>query len=152
MNRIKLPCVLLLLLGFAGATPAAEITAQALTSAPLVDGVVVSDVAWRSVSPASDFTQVTPDEGQPATQKTEVYVGFTEDTLYIGAVLYDTEPDRIIVSDNRRDADLEDTDSFLMILDSYLDRKNGFVFGTNVGGAEYDGQVTNEGTSGFGSG
>ncbi len=47
---------------------------------------------------------------------------------------------------------MNDTDSFRLILDSYLDKKNGFVFGTNVAGAEYDGQVTNEGTSSFGSG
>ena len=47
---------------------------------------------------------------------------------------------------------LDDTDSFRMIFDTYRDRQNGFVFGTNPAGIEYDGQVTNEGQGGGGLG
>ena len=47
---------------------------------------------------------------------------------------------------------LDDTDSFQMIVDTYRDRQNGFVFGTNPAGIEYDGQVTNEGQGGGGLG
>ena len=60
-------------------------------------------------------------------------------------VCYDTEPDKLVVSDARRDATLDNTDSFLFILDTYHDGQNGFMFGTNPIGVEYDGQVDNEG-------
>jgi hypothetical protein len=56
------------------------------------------------------------------------------------------------VTDARRDSNLDDTDSFRAIFDTYLDRQNGFVFGTNPAGIEYDGQVTNEGEGGGGGG
>ena len=79
---------------------------------------------------------------------TEVFVGFTRDALYIGVICYDNNPEGIIVSDSRRDASLDETDSFQVILDSFRDQQNGFVFGTNPAGIEYDGQVTREG-SGF---
>ena len=61
-------------------------------------------------------------------------------------------PSSIIVSDSRRDAGLDDTDSFQIIFDTYRDRQNGFVFGTNPAAIEYDGQVTNEGQGGGGLG
>ena len=66
--------------------------------------------------------------------------------------MYDSDPSGIIVSDARRDAPMDDTDSFQMIIDTYRDRQNGFVFGTNPVGVEYDGQVTNEGQGGGGLG
>jgi hypothetical protein len=119
---------------------------------PKLDGNVIDDPAWRGAPVMSKFWQVRPVEGAPASQKTEVFVGFTEDTLYIGAICYDNFPEGIIVNDSRRDADLEDTDSFQVILDSFKDLQNGFVFGTNPAGIEYDGQVTKGGTGQFGSG
>ena len=70
---------------------------------------------------------------------------YTEDTLYFGIVCYTDDPSTIIVADSRRDSDLTETDSFRIILDTYHDGLNGFVFGTNPAGVEYDGQVTNEG-------
>jgi len=68
-------------------------------------------------------------------------------------VCYDRSPSQIIVTDNRRDASLDEMDSFRFILDTYGDRQNGFLFGTNPAGVEYDAQVSNEGQGGgFGSG
>ena len=119
---------------------------------PKLDGNVIDDPAWRGAPVMSKFRQVRPIEGAPASQRTEVFVGFTEDTLYIGAICYDDFPEGIIVNDSRRDADLEDTDSFQVILDSFKDLQNGFLFGTSPAGIEYDGQVTKGGTGSFGSG
>jgi len=127
--------------------------AHKLEYAPVIDGEVQNDAAWKGAPAFTNFWQTEPDEGQPATQKTEVFVGYTSDTLYIGVVLYDTNPEGIIVSSSRRDASLDETDSFQVFLDSYLDRQNGFVFGTNPAGIEYDAQVTKEGSGGaFGAG
>ncbi|HAU67303.1 MAG TPA: hypothetical protein DCW52_02780 [Gammaproteobacteria bacterium] len=100
------------------------------------------------MNPTSGFTQTRPNEGAPATQRTEVFVGFTEDTLYIGVMAYDDNPGAILVTDSRRDSALDDTDSFQVIIDGLLDRQNGYVFGTNPAGIEYDAQVINEGGQG----
>lgn len=126
--------------------------AQFLTVAPQLDGKVLNDPAWQGVPKMSNFWQVRPIEGSPATQRTEVLIGFTEDTLYIAAICYDENPDGIIVTDSRRDANLNDTDSFQIVIDGFKDEQNGFVFGTNPAGIEYDGQVTKGGTGAFGSG
>jgi hypothetical protein len=121
--------------------------ASALQTAPQIDGRILDDPAWEGAIPASGFWQVRPDEGQAATQKTEVFIGFLEDSLYIGVVAYDDNPDGIIVTDSRRDSGLDETDSFQVIIDGLLDRQNGFVFGTNPAGIEYDGQVVKEGVT-----
>lgn len=128
-------------------------TATPLTSAPRIDGDVLNDEVWANVSPTSGFTQVRPNEGVPASQRTEVFIGYTADTLYIGVMAYDDNPQAILVTDSRRDSALDDTDSFQVIIDGLLDRQNGYVFGTNPAGIEYDAQVINEGgQGGFGGG
>ncbi len=127
--------------------------AAKMASEPVLDGRVLGESAWTGLVPVSGFWQVQPDDGEPATQKTEVYVGYSDDALYIGVIAYDEDPDAILVTDSRRDSDLADTDSFQVVLDGLRDGQNGFVFGTNPAGIEYDGQVTHEGTGGvLGSG
>ena len=122
--------------------------------APEIDGDVLGEAIWDDIVPATGFLQNTPDEGQPASERTEVRIIYTEDTVYFGIVCYVNDPSTIIVSDSRRDSSLNDTDSFQIIIDTYLDKQNGFLFGTNPAGLEYDGQVTNEGQGGgrFGGG
>ena len=131
----------------AAATVAA---AQRAPAAPVLDGDVLDEEVWQQVTPLTGFVQQQPFEGTPSSERTEVRLIFTADTLYVGVVCFDREPGAIIVSDARRDAPLTESDSFTMILDTYLDRQNGFVFGTNPAGIEYDGQVTNEGQGGGG--
>ena len=62
--------------------------------------------------------------------RTEVFVGYSDDTLYIAVMAYDDNPEAILVTDSRRDSPLDDTDSFRVIIDGLLDRQNGYVFGT----------------------
>ena len=112
---------------------------------PVLDGDVLNDAAWSDAVPVSGFLQSTPNEGEPATERTEVRVIFTEDTVYFGVVCYDRDPSSIIMSDSRRDSSMNDADSFQMVLDTFNDQQNGFVFGTTPAGQEYDGQVVNEG-------
>lgn len=140
-----------------GLSPRPTMTAVLLSTPPVLDGDVLNDSAWQSIRPESSFWQKEPDDGEPASERTEVRVAYTEDVLYVAAVLYDREPENIIVSDSRRDASLDNTDSFRFILDTYQDNQNGFVFGTNPAGIEYDAQVTNAGQGmrgggGFGGG
>ncbi|MBI2614913.1 MAG: carbohydrate binding family 9 domain-containing protein, partial [Gemmatimonadetes bacterium] len=69
-----------------------------------------------------------------------------QDAIYVGAWLYDADPTGIVRGETRRDARIDDTDAFLIVLDTYHDRQNAFVFGTTPAGIEYDGQVVREGT------
>ena len=112
---------------------------------PVIDGDVLSDPVWKEAPLVSDFQQTRPDEGEAASERTEVRIVYDQDTLYFGVVCYVTDPRTVIVSDSRRDTSLTDTDSFRIIFDTYRDQQNGFVFGTNPAGLEYDGQVTGGG-------
>ena len=112
---------------------------------PEIDGEILADPVWAVVAPVGGFMQSTPDEGEPASERTAIRVVYTDDTLYFGIELYDRDPSTIVVADSRRDSSLDETDSLQIILDTFLDRQNGFVFGTSPSGLEFDGQVTNEG-------
>ena len=116
-----------------------------INQGPVVDGDVLNDPAYGNAMVATNFVQSRPFEGEPASERTQVHIVYTEDTLYFGIVCYTEDPTTIIVTDSRRDSNLTDTDSFQIVLDTYQDGQNGFVFGTNPAGVEYDGQVTNEG-------
>jgi len=142
----------------AGAPPAEDVSAGRrvanavrVASPPVVDGRL-SDAAWQEATPLTGFVQHEPREGEPVTERTEVRIVFDDDALYIGAWLFDTNPGGIVDGEHRRDASLRDADAFRIVLDTYRDRQNGFVFGTTPAGIEYDGQVTEEGTSGSASG
>ena len=144
---------LLLTLPLAGVcADAPSARAVRLGAAPTIDGVVAGDDGWREVGSLTGFTQVRPVEGAPASQRTEVFLGFTDKSLFIGVICHDDNPDGIIVTNSERDSSLSDTDSFLVVIDSFLSRQNGVVFGTNPVGIEFDGQVTGESANRFGSG
>ena len=134
----------------AGAAARPTASATLVAEAPTLDGDVLGDPIWQQGTAITGFRQYQPDEGQPVSERTEVRVIFTRDTLFVGVVCYDSEPENIIVADSRRDSSLDNTDSFRMIFDTFRDVQNGFVFGTNPAGVEYDGQVTNEGQGGGG--
>jgi len=134
---------------FNGPPPAA--LAHRVEIRPKLDGNVLEDPAWSTTKPLTGFWQSRPDPGFAATEKTEVRILYTNDTLFFGVVCYDSTPEGIISSDSRRDSSLMPTDSFQIILDTYHDRQNGFLFGTNPAAVEYDAQISNEGV-GSGSG
>jgi uncharacterized protein DUF5916 len=123
--------------------------AMPLAEAPTVDGDVDGDPAWNGAQAIDQFWQIQPSSGEPASQRTEVFVGFTDRALHIGVIAYDDEPLEIVSTDSRRDSSLEDTDSFRVLIDGLLDRQNGYVFGTTPAGIEYDGQVSREGAGQF---
>ncbi|MDE2955516.1 MAG: DUF5916 domain-containing protein [Bacteroidota bacterium] len=132
-------------------TSAPSALALRVEAAPTLDGDVLNDAAYNLALPIRSFWQNTPDAGSPVSEQTEVRMVYTDRALYIGVICYDRDPSGIIVSDSRRDAPLDETDSFQLILDTYLDGQNGFVFGTNPAGIEFDAQVTKEGQGGFGA-
>ena len=116
---------------------------------PVIDGKV-DEAIWSSEAAYSTFTQQEPSEGQPATERTDVWFFIDETNLYVAVVCYDTEPDGLVVSQSRRDANLGNTDSVQILLDTFNDGQNAFVFGTNPFGIEFDAQVMAEGQTGGG--
>jgi len=109
-----------------------------------LDGALDEEV-WQTAVPAAEFLQAEPHEGQPATELTEVRLAFDRDALYIGVVCHDTDPAGVIVNDIRKDFLAGEQDTFEVILDTFADRRNGFVFVTNAVGAKSDTQIANEG-------
>ncbi|MFD2098563.1 carbohydrate binding family 9 domain-containing protein [Flagellimonas iocasae] len=126
-------------------TNSPEYFATSLAEDPVVDGEIINDPVWQMIPAISDLIQIRPNYGQPVSEKTEVRIAYSSTTFYVSVVCYDSDASGIVVSDSRRDADLNDEDSFLFIIDTYHDRQNGFLFGTNAQGMEYDAQIDNEG-------
>jgi hypothetical protein len=157
--REKLPTLLALLVSWVAASQSVvnnpdvnqrpSAAAVLLAAEPRIDGDVIGDEVWQALTPIDQLWQVKPNSGYPASEKTEIRIGYNATTFYLSVVCYDAQPDKLVVSDARRDATLDNTDSFLFILDTYHDRQNGFLFGTNPIGIEYDGQVDNEGQGNF---
>jgi hypothetical protein len=140
-----LPLTVLLLSWSSAQNPDYITSAMNAPSSPVMDGDVLNDPAWEGVPAAETFTQKAPDEGQPGTERTVVKVIYSDDFFYLSAVCYDTDSDGIIIADTRRDAPLNNSDSFTFLLDTFKDYQNGYVFGTNPAGIEYDAQITGGG-------
>lgn len=117
----------------------------------MLDGLVTEEF-WSKISPAGDFTQRNPDEAQPATERTEVRFAFDEDNLYIGIICFDSQPEQIVLTQNRRDGELTNTDSVQILLDTFGDRQLAVIFGTTPTGIEFDAQVSKAGQSRGGGG
>ena len=113
-------------------------TARLMDTLPTIDGNVLDDPAWRGAVSISDFTQWVPTNGAPATRKTEVYFGYSDEYLLVGAICHEHSQEDIVVS-----SDGFQSDSFTFVIDTFLNGQNGFTFGTNPIGAQYDGSITN---------
>ncbi|HSL23927.1 MAG TPA: DUF5916 domain-containing protein [Vicinamibacterales bacterium] len=112
---------------------------------PIVIDGVLDEPAWERAEPATDFYQQQPVEFQPSTRRAEVRFLYTSSTLYVGAMLHDEAPQRVIVNDLKRDFGGRDTDSFGVVLDTFHDRRNSYGFLTNPGGAQRETQAYDNG-------
>lgn len=117
------------------------------TSEPInLDGVLDEPV-WSKALRISDFTQRELHAGMPATERTEVAVAYDRDNLYVAVWCYDREPDKIRAKEFARDFEYGLDDNFILVFDTYRDKRNGFLFATNPVGARMDAQVFNNGSS-----
>jgi hypothetical protein len=116
-------------------------TAHPVTERIVIDGVF-DEAAWALAEPASDFVQQWPDPGAPASERTEVRILYDRENLYIAALCHDSAgPAGIVVNDQRRDFDFNVNDVFTIVIDTFHDHRNGFMFITNPVGARVDGQA-----------
>ena len=107
-----------------------------------IDGVL-NEQDWAVAPFATGFLQYEPTEGAAPSQRTEVRVLYSNNSIYIGAHLFDTEPDKIWRTLGRRD-DKNKADWFFVSIDSYLNRKSAYTFGVNAAGVQRDGVTTRE--------
>jgi len=124
----------------------ATVRAIRLTETIRVDGRLDEQV-YQTVPAITDLIQQVPDEGAPATEKTEAWIMFDESSIYIVGRLWDSAPpNEWVANEMRRDtSQLRQNDTFGVMFDTFYDRRNGVSFYTNPLGAIADFQITNEG-------
>ncbi len=98
----------------------------------------LDEPSWSKAVPAADFAQIDPANGSPATERTEVRIVFTRDALYLGVTCFDSEPDRWIGWQFRRDERLFSDDGFMWTIDTFLDGRTGYFFEMNPSGLMAD--------------
>lgn len=121
-----------------------RVRALRVERSPIVDGRLDEPV-WQRAEPATGFTQRNPDEGVPATERTEIRILYTRGVLYIGARMYDSRPEELVATAMRRDSRLHDDDFLAIMLDTFHDHRNAFAFHVNPAGARWDAYITDEG-------
>lgn len=100
---------------------------------------------WALAEPVTDFFQKEPQEGAPASEATEVRILFDTRQIYIGVIAHDSDPSGIRATELRRDDSLGNDDIFELIVDTFHDHRNGYLFRINPLGTLYDATITNEG-------
>lgn len=126
-----------------GSTPKKGV-AVPVEEAPIVDGVL-DDAVWGVAPPLVDFRQKEPNEGALSSESTTVRVIYTEEAIYFGFRCDDSQPEAVVATERRRDEDLTKDDSVAILLDTFYDRRNAFLFRTNSLGVQYDALLTDEG-------
>ncbi len=111
---------------------------------PVIDGRLDESV-WTTAARLGDFRQLEPKEGEPATEPTEVYLGFDQVGLYIGVRCHDSEPKKVVTTTLTRDSDMTYDDTIQILFDTFRDGRSAYLFATNSGGVHVDGLVRNEG-------
>ena len=120
--------------------PACTLRAGPISGAINVDGRL-DEAGWQTAAIATRFKQYEPNEGEAATQRTEVRILYGGAAVYISAVLHDDEPNQIMRTLGRRD-DFNRADWFIASIDSYFDRKTAYNFAVNAAGIQADGIIS----------
>jgi len=108
-----------------------------------LDGLLDEPV-WLRADSAYDFLQSIPRDGYPPTEQSVVRVMYDDANLYVGAVLYDSEPGKLAIPGLEQDFATQNSDIFGVAIDTYHDRQNAFLFAVNPRGALFDAQNFND--------
>lgn len=104
----------------------------------LIDGEL-NEATWSNADLANDFFMVLPMDTSHSKARTEVMMAYDDDAFYLVAICYDDLPGAYIVESLRRDFSFGSNDNFLVFIDPFDDLTNGFSFGANAAGAQWDG-------------
>lgn len=122
--------------------PQATVRAHRVAEPPSIDGRLAEEL-WTQASATTEFTQRDPDEGKPATERTELRVLYDDDALYVGVRLFDSEPDLIARRLSTRDSSA-DADSVQVSLDPLHDHLTGALFTVTAAGVQRDMAISND--------
>ena len=151
MKKVKFELLLLLIvllgikIGYSQAKIQGEVQARKIKSVSLIVDGSLSEPEWRQAVHISNFTQRELNEGQPATERTEVAVLYDQENLYIGVWCFDSAPDALIARNMKRDFDYSTEDNFKIVIDTYNDKRNGYLFVTNPNAARFDALIQDNG-------
>ena len=109
---------------------------------PVIDGDL-SDAVWATAPVVDDLHQVSPTEYAAPYERTEVYILYDDDALYVAARLYDTDPELITARNLRQNDNIGQDDRFYVTIDPFNDRRSGYFFGLNPNGVRADGLYRN---------
>ena len=115
-----------------------QLTIREASSPVVIDGVM-DEVAWQEADVATDFYMMLPMDTSMAKVKTDVRMTYDNDHLYLIAINYHAVPGPYMVESLRRDFAFGKNDNFLLFMDPFDDLTNGFSFGANAAGAQWDG-------------
>lgn len=110
------------------------------SSAIHIDGVM-EEQAWNDAEAATDFFMVLPMDTSHAKVKTEVRMSYDAENLYLLAVCFHKQNQKYMVESLKRDFNFGKNDNFLLFMDPFDDQTNGFSFGANAAGAQWDGTM-----------
>ncbi|NOT44941.1 MAG: carbohydrate binding family 9 domain-containing protein, partial [Acidobacteria bacterium] len=110
-----------------------------------IDGVLAEPL-YETVSPMTGFIQVEPDPGALASERTETWLAFDADNVYVAFRVWDTQMDRLVATEMRRDNGniWSGNDIVVFVFDTFNDRRSSISFTVNALGGRSDGQVINE--------
>ena len=115
------------------------------TSAIKIDGII-DEAAWQSADEVSDFFMVLPMDTSRANIKTTVRMTYNDDNIYITATCFNGLKSEPVVESLRRDFAFGKNDNFIVFIEPFNDQTNGFAFGANAVGAQWDGTMFNGGS------
>jgi len=111
----------------------------------IIDGVL-DERTWFDAQKTSPFLRILPIDTGYARAQTEVMLAYDENNLYMGIICHDTMPGKRPIESYRRDWNFGSNDNFFATIDTYNDQTNGFAFGVNAAGAQWDGMQSNGGS------
>jgi len=109
-----------------------------------LDGILDEPI-WEKTQLNTAFLQREPQEADPSTERTEFRLLYDRKNLYIGIICYDTDSDKILATERQRDGRMQNDDTVAILLDTFHDHRNFFLFQTNPLGTQHDAQDTDEG-------
>ena len=128
---------------FLGTNELTDLYVEKVLNSPVIDGEL-NDECWKELKIIKDFRQRRPNEGEPATEKTEVRICRNDKTLFIGVRCFDSQPEKIRAGVMQRDATVKGDDYFFVLIDPFGRSREGYYFRTNANGAKGEALINSD--------
>ena len=120
------------------------VRATRITTPMVIDGRLDEPV-YDQIRAITEFEQQAPKEGAPVSERTEAWIFYDDTNLYVACRCLDADPSRIVANDMRRDSlNLRQNDNFGVLLDTFHDRRNGYLFYVSPVGGMFDAATSDE--------